>query len=162
MKIQRKVSTTWRKAMTVTELAMVILIAGIILGIAFFAVPKLISWAKGNSGSSQIGNVLVIVEDKKNDNGGAYPAQAAATAITSITGLYNALGGANGTKDIAGWTYSCPVGSGQTITIVTSSFESSSIQSSIIDKVNGRYAPWAAAASGTNAVTITKSNVTCQ
>lgn len=151
-----------RKGVTLVELSIVLVITGIILVTVFVIAPKLMTGSKSDNIVGSFSGVQSALETVKSSNAGAYPAQAAAAAFSAgPAALYNELGGANGTKDLAGWTYRCPAGAGQSLVIVTSNMESTEVAKAALTKLNGRMAPWVATLSGT-ALTITKSNVTCQ
>lgn len=155
--------TGLRKGVTLIELSIVLVIAGILAIGVFVVAPKLMTGGKADNTVNSFGAINSAMESVKASNGGAYPAQAAAaTFAAGPAALYNELGNAAGTRDLAGWTYRCPAGGGQTITVVTSDLEDAQVQQSAITKINGRFAPWAAVASGTTGLTITKANVTCQ
>jgi prepilin-type N-terminal cleavage/methylation domain-containing protein len=153
-----------RKGVTLIELSIVLVIAGIIIVGVFAVAPKIMTGSKADVVVSAFSGLDNALESAKANNSGAYKAVGAATAITTaaLPAIASELGGDTATKDLTGWTYRCPAGSGQTMTIVTSSLESPAVQAAALSKINGRYAPWSAVASGTNALTITKSNVTCQ
>ncbi|MDD4969845.1 MAG: type II secretion system protein [Paludibacter sp.] len=148
-----------RSGFAMLEIVIGIAIVSLIIAAAVVYGPKMMVGRKSDIGFASFKSIDTALVDVYNSNGAAYPSGTG--AISTTTSLYNALGGATATKDLTGWTYSCTAGSGKTMTIVTTPFESAEVQSSLVDKINGRALPWTAAASGTNAVTITKTNVTC-
>lgn len=147
-----------RSGFAMLEITIGIAVVGMIIAAAVIYGPKLMTGRKSDIGFASFKSLDNALEETRVNNGGAYPVGAGAIAGNLLT----TLGGANATKDLTGWTYGCTIGSNKTITIVTTPFESAEVQADLINKIQGRVQGYTAAASGTNAVTITKTGVTCQ
>lgn len=150
-----------RKGYTLIELSIGIAIVSVLLIAIFVLAPKLMTSSKAGNTVAAFSGITAAMEQVKVNNGGAYPAQAAAAAVSANAALLTELGGTAGTRDLTGWTYQCPVGAGQTATISIPALESAEVRDSAMNKINGRYAPWVAIANGANAITVTKANITC-
>ncbi len=61
-------------------------------------------------------SVWAGLQQAQNSRGGAFPAQATAAAITGIATVVPYIG--TNSPDVGNWTYTCPSGNGNTITIV--------------------------------------------
>lgn len=147
-----------RSGFAMLEITIGIAIVGLIIAAAVIYGPKLMTGRKSDIGFASFKSLDNALEESRVNNGGAYPVGAGAIAGSLLT----TLGGANATKDLTGWTYTCASGSNKTITIVTTSFESPEVQADLINKIAGRVQGYTAVASGTNALSITKTGVTCQ
>lgn len=158
MKSTSRLHSGFRKGFTLTELAFVLVIGGIIIGIALLAFSKMYSPTVANSEYSRAMQVIGAVERASSDAGGAYPAAAAGSAVPSVVAVSNQMGG--NTADVAGWQYGCPA-AGTTATITTGSLSSATVASILASKITGSSPNWTAAAAG-SVVTITKSNLLCQ
>lgn len=100
------------------------------------------------------------IETSKNSRGMAYPAQATAAAFTSVASLIPYIGSAS--TDINGWTYQCPSGSGQTMTIVINVADApnTDAQNMLKDKVSNMLANSTVTLSGNN-LTVSTANQNC-
>lgn len=156
-KVKKGSQRQMRPGFAMLDFIVTIVLVGLAITLTIIYGPKLMTGRKSDIGLASFRSLESGIEAVRLNNGGAYPA-----ATGAISGqLLTSLGGTTATKDLTGWTYGCTAGAGQTITIVTTSFESTEIADDFINKINGHVKPWAAVASGTNAATITKSGVTC-
>lgn len=156
-KFKKDKNQQMRHGFAMLDFIVTIVLVGLAITLTIIYGPKLMTGRKSDIGLASFRSLESGLEAVRLNNGGAYP-----TGSGAISGqLLTSLGGATATKDLTGWTYGCTAGAGQTITIVTPSFESAEIASDFINKINGHVKPWAAVASGTNAATITKAGVTC-
>lgn len=146
-----------RKGFAMLEITIGIAIVGLIIAAAVVYGPKMMVGRKSEIGFASFKSIDNALIEVRNNNGNAYPVGSGAISGALLT----SLGGATAVRDLTGWTYSCTAGSGKTITIVTTDFESTDVQADLINKINGRVQGWTAAASGTAGVTATKANVTC-
>ena len=148
-----------RSGFTIIELGLVIVIALVLVIAAIGGYKKMYIPMKGDSAFKQISSVTFAIERTKASNDNVYPT-AASAKVSSIAMLQNELGGAANSKDVADWTYDCSAGSGQTITLTTTSFQDATVAAIAAQKVNSSLAPWTAAVAG-NVVTASLPNVTC-
>lgn len=148
----------FRKGFTMTELAFVLVIAGLVITVGLMAFNKMYSPTVANNEYSKAMQVIGAVERAAGDAGGSYPAAAAATAVSATAAVSNQMGG--NVADLTGWRYGCPA-AGTTATITSTTLSSSVVASLLATKINGSSPNWAASASG-SVVTVTKSNILCQ
>lgn len=114
-------------------------------------------------------SVMAALQAAYSDNGNAYPAVAAATALpTTNTALAPYLGTLS--NDITTWKYTCPSGTGANLvlTVDTSSSPNADAASILTNKINntlptqGTNPVPAQNVPANNVVTVTLYNVTCQ
>ncbi|MCL4432130.1 MAG: prepilin-type N-terminal cleavage/methylation domain-containing protein [Epsilonproteobacteria bacterium] len=148
----------FRKGFTMTELAFVLVIGGLVITVGLMAFNKMYSPTVANNEYSKAMQVMGAVERAAGDSGGTYPAYNAGTMIPAATAVSNQMGG--NTRDVAGWQYGCPAAA-TTATITTNTLSSTTVASLLATKINGSSPNWAATPAG-SVVTITKNNILCQ
>ena len=148
-----------RLGFTIIEVAIVLVFAGAAAVAVFLIYNQLYLPSVANNKHEEIASVIAGVDRSRRLNNNVYPTGSGGD-ITTIPNITNSLGGANAVKNLTGWTYSCPAGSGSTITITTTPYEDQVVRDLVVSLVNSNNAPWTATASG-NRVVVTKSNVTC-
>jgi len=140
----------------------VLVVVGVfILGI-FSAYNKMYLPAVADGEYKRVVSVISGIERTKNQNGSVYLAVTnKAISDNSLLKLKNAMGGANSIKDVQAWTYDCAAGSGKTVTLKTTSFDSPVVAELVRDSINSNNAPWTATVGAASEVIVTKANSTC-
>jgi len=158
-----KTKTKMRPAFMTLDMSFAIAIALILL-IGVMVVYKFVYLpSQANGEYSKVAGVISGIDRTKAMNGNVYMAQTnQKISASAMKKLQNSLGGASNSKDVAGWTYNCASGTSSTLTVTTTPYDSATVRDLVIDMVISNNAPWTAAASGTNALVFSKSNVTCQ
>lgn len=147
----------FRKGFTMTELAFVLVIAGLVITVGLMAFNKMYSPTVANNEYGKAMQIIGAVERAAGDAGGSYPSAAAGTAVSSTLAVSNQMGG--NTADLAGWQYGCPA-AGTQATITSTTLSSTVVANLLASKINGSSPNWHAGAAG-SVVTITKSNILC-
>ena len=150
-----------RKGVTIIELSIVLIVAGIVVIAAFTGYNKIYLPTKASAEKQKISAVLIGLERVKFINGGPYPVQAMGK-LSSMPIMINVLGGIGAIKDVSDWTYDCSIGSNQTITLQTTPLDDPIVISIIADMINSDNDGWTATAGPLNSVTVTKPNAICR
>lgn len=151
--------TQMRKAYSLIELILAMVIIGILIGIVYSTFKKTDMPAKADREAARIETVRAAIERSREYNSDTYPVYSG--QITASTNLKNALGGTVAVKDLAGWQYNCARSSSTTVSFTTTAYDSTEMRSLIISKLRDRIAPWTVANSGAGLV-ISKPAAVCQ
>ena len=89
-----------------------LVVGGVFAAYKFRVAP--VAWT--SSKFDTFNSVMAGLQTAQNSRGMAYPAQATAAGILTVTTLAPYVGSAS--TDISNWTYQCPSGSGSTLTLV--------------------------------------------
>lgn len=155
------------KGMTILEIALVIVIAAIIIGVALKVYQKINARTVANAKFQVLSQLLTAVDTVANERGGVYPDSSGNIDPNStdngIKAIVNTLGGQKAAFEFRQWTYDCPNGNGSTITIHAYGFENTTIRDLVVDKINsGEFSGWTAAPGGSDSeIILTKNNVVC-
>jgi len=153
---------TQRPGFTMVELMLVTLIGGVIVLAGVMGYNKIYLPVQADAEVKKIAMVIGGVERLKNSyNSGTYlPSNT--QAISNIGKLVRVLGGDAATKDIGGWTYACPDGFGQTLTItIPGTSYSNTMKELIKDGFSSQFIDWGVVISSNNLV-VSKSGITCK
>ena len=156
---------TKKAGFSILELGIVFVVIGVVVIAAFTGYNKLYLPSVADGAYKKISSVISGADRSKNLNGGVYPVgSTSAITVPLLPNLANSLGGVGGVKDLAGWTYDCTAGSGQTVTIIPPAYDDPVIAGIVSSLINSNNDAWTAVVSGATltSVTITKANATCQ
>lgn len=151
-----------RPGFTLGEIAMVLVIGGILLGGGLYAFNKVYVPTVANDNFGKVSQLIAAVERAKGDNRGAYPVMAAGTSIaTSANAISNQMGGTANATDLIGWTYGCASGASSTITLTSPTYTSATIADLVRNKANTAFPQWTTDAPGTAVISLTLPNSVC-
>ena len=154
------VKSTMRRGVTIIELSVVLIIAGIIAIAAFTGYNKIYLPTKADSEYKKIAAVFSGIERARTLNGSVYPVMSG--QINTIPMISNALGGAKGTKDVQDWVYNCSgPGSNQTITLTTGAVDDPVVAALVQDMINNNNDNWSATINSNNQIVASKANAVC-
>lgn len=149
-----------RRAFTMVELLLVILVGGILILAGIQGYNKIYIPSQADSEVKKASFVIGGVERVKNNyNNGAFPATAT-KSIPNLPLLKSSLGGANGVNDVVAWTYQCSAGNTSTATIVTEAYANADKRTLIVGGINNSLSPWTAVDNGST-ITLTRLNSVC-
>ncbi len=149
-----------RSGFTMVELLLVILIGGLLIVAGVQGYNKVYIPTQADAEVKKMTFVLGGIERVKNNfNNGAYQALAT-TGVGGTVELRDALGGNAGVNDVATWTYGCPAGGNQLITVVTERYNNAEKRRMMVAGINNNLSPWVAVDNGST-VTVTRANSVC-
>lgn len=163
----KTVTQKMRKAFTMLELILVLVVGAILIVGGFMAYNKAYIPTQAEAEAKKAQMIIGGLERAKASyHQGTYPASAVAAIpavvidATSGTKLQDALGGASGVNDVASWTYACPAGNASTITIRSEAYTNEEQRRLMALNITNNLSPWVATVTG-NFVQITRTNSVC-
>lgn len=147
----------FRKGFSVIDTILAIILGVTLLGGGIFAYNKTFSSTASTSEYEKYAVVIGAAERAKADNGGAYPAKAAGTALDAAGLITNHLGGATSASDMVGWSYGCV---GTTLTITSSAYSDTNIADIVAAKIQKNNPGWTST-SASGVVTSVLTGVAC-